>query len=328
MPDRMFRRSAPPLLLALVSFVSLVAGPVARANGAEPAPDPVSAAASVEGLATAVRLPALPAPAPAAAGGAAPAGAQAPKPAAASGSAPSGQAMPVGNLPGWRQVFTEDFTQNVGLGKFPAALASKWSAYPSPWKDTSKYGTYSPGKVVSVNGGVLTKDIHTEGGTPLVAALTPKLPGTSENGLTYGRFAVRFRADSLPGYKVAWMLWPDSGNRNRDGEIDFPEMDLDSSTMFGFVHRTDASSGSDQAWAKAKVDLNAWHTAIIEWTPGLIVFRLDGVEIGRSTERIPTTAMHWVLQTETELHGNAAPSAGVRGDVQIDWVAAWAYAPS
>ena len=240
----------------------------------------------------------------------------------------SGEAMPVGDLAGWRQVFTDDFSSDVAVGDFPAQVTSNWRAYPSPAKDTSGHGTYSPQQVVSVSGGVLTNFIHTDNGGPKVAAIIPKLAGTSANGVTYGRFAVRFRADSLPGYKIAWMLWPDSGNNAKDGEIDFPEMNLDSPTMFGFMHHTNATTTPDQAWVRANVDITAWHTAVMEWSPGLVVYILDGAEIGRVTDRVPTTPMHWILQTETALNPPATPAATVQGNVQIDWVAAWAYNPT
>ena len=130
----------------------------------------------------------------------------------ASVAAPSGEAMPGGDLPGWRQIFADDFTTTVPLGSFPAAVSSQWGAYPYSWKDTSGYVTYSPEKVVSVADGVLTKDIHTEGGVAMIAAIQPKVPAAS----TYGRYAVRYRFDSLVGYKMAWLLWPDSNNSQRD----------------------------------------------------------------------------------------------------------------
>jgi hypothetical protein len=241
---------------------------------------------------------------------------------------PSGQPMPVGNLNGWRQVFTDDFTTDVPLGSFPAAVSSKWSAYPSPWRDSSKNGMYAPTKVVSISGGVLNKYIHTDAnGQPLVAALLPKVPGSSKYGQDYGRYAVRFRADKLDGYKMAWLLWPDSEVWPRDGEIDFPEKNFASSTVEGFVHRQGATSGSDQYATKAPMDINQWHTTVIEWSPNLVRFLLDGVEIGRTTERIPNTAMHWVIQTETMIT-SVMPSPAVAGNVQIDWVAAWQYDPT
>jgi hypothetical protein len=49
---------------------------------------------------------------------------------------------------------------------------------------------------------------------------------------------------------------------------------------------------------------------------------LDGNLIGTSTKLVPTNAMHWVLQTETNLDGYA-PSDAVAGHVYVDWVALW-----
>jgi hypothetical protein len=39
----------------------------------------------------------------------------------------------------------------------------------------------------------------------------------------------------------------------------------------------------------------------------------------------PSTAMHWVLQTETALDGST-PDDNVSGHVLIDWVAQWSKA--
>ncbi len=107
------------------------------------------------------------------------------------------------SLAGWRSIFRDDFNTNVATGSFPDAVSAKWGAYPAPWKDTSGHGVYSPKEVVSIANGVLSEDIHTSGGVHKVAALTPKLPGTSSYGQLYGRYEVRMRADMLPGYKIA-----------------------------------------------------------------------------------------------------------------------------
>lgn len=242
--------------------------------------------------------------------------------------AASGEAMPVGNLPGWRQTFTDDFNTDVPLGQFPAAVSSKWDAYPSPWKDTTGFGTYSPSKVVSISNGVLNQYIHTEDGTSMVSALLPQVPGSgSSRGQLYGRYAVRFRADALAGYKLAWMLWPDS-NQSLDGEIDFPEKNIDSSNVWAFMHHRDSTGSADQDWFKSSIDITSWHTAVIEWRPNLVVFIYDGQEMGRTTDRVPNTPMHWVLQTEVSITSGAKPPASVSGNVQVAWAAAWAYDPS
>jgi hypothetical protein len=241
---------------------------------------------------------------------------------------------PRGNLPGWKQLFVDDFDVDVPLGSFPSSVSSTWGAYKAPARDTSKRGAYAPERVVSVANGVLTKHIHSENGTPLVAALTPKVPGSNKYGQMYGRYEVRFRADRpATGYKMAWMLWPDSGTNTTgassggggNGEIDWPEMDLDDTSVWGFVHHMNATAGSDQDWFKARIDIRQWHTYTIEWSPGLVRLLLDGNEIGRSTNRIPSTPMHWVLQTETSL--STVPVASTEVNVMIDYVAAWGYAP-
>jgi hypothetical protein len=226
---------------------------------------------------------------------------------------PSGQAAPRGDLPGWTQTYVEDFNTDVATGAFPGAYTDHWYAYSDGIKDTSKNGTYMPSKVLSVHDGVLDYAVRTEGGKHMVSAPVVK----DTYGQVYGRYSVRFRSDSLPGYKNAWLLWPDSDRWPADGEIDFPEGDLDGS-INAFSHYASAGGGQDQFGSGAS--FNAWHTATIEWLPGKVTFALDGKTLGSSTQNVPATAMHWVLQTETAL-GGPAPSAGVAGHVLVDWVA-------
>jgi hypothetical protein len=248
--------------------------------------------------------------------------------------------MPVGDIAGWHQVFSDDFTTSVPVGGFsgctypspnvvadscsglPPAVAAKWWAYPDGWKDTSGNGTYSPSKVLSIQNGVLNYYVHTENGVHMVSAPVPRIPGGVNNGgLQYGRYVVRFRADSLHGYKTAWLLWPDSNVWPQDGEIDFPEGNLDS-TFSAFMHWMNGTSGSSQDAYPTTATYSTWHTAVIEWTPTATRFILDGNVIGTSYSNIPSTPMHWVLQTETALDGTV-PSDSTAGNVQVDWVAVY-----
>jgi hypothetical protein len=179
---------------------------------------------------------------------------------------------------------------------------------------------------VSIANGVMNLDLHTENGTHLVAAPAPMIPGLNgTKAQLYGRYAMRFRADSVAGYKTAWLLWPQSEVWPRDGEIDFPEGDLNGS-ICAFMHRQDATTGSDQDGFCTSQKYPTWHTAVLEWTPTAVRFILDGVVIGAPTSRIPDTPMRWVLQTETSLSG-VVPADSAVANVQIDWVAAWSYNP-
>jgi beta-glucanase (GH16 family) len=230
--------------------------------------------------------------------------------------------MPSTDLPGWRLIFTDDFNTPVARGDFPAAVSQTWGAYPSPWRDTSQLGVYSP-DIVTIHDSILDIHLHTADGVPKVAAPVPRISGGDGRHQLYGRYAVRFRADPVPGYKTAWLLWPKSGVWPRDGEIDFPEGDL-TGTISAFMHRQGASAGNDQVAYRTGARFDSWHTAVIEWTPAGCEFFLDGKSIGRATERIPETAMRWVIQTETALDGGA-PAADAEGHVYLDWVAVWAY---
>jgi hypothetical protein len=235
----------------------------------------------------------------------------------------SGQPMPVGNIPGWDQVVADDFCNvSVPLGTWPGALSSTWSAYPNGWPDTSGTGTYNCTLVCSVQNGELDLYLHTVNGVHYVAVPYPLLlGGSADNGQLYGAYAVRFKADPVPGYKTAWLLWPDAAKNSNIpyGEIDFPEGQLNS-TFSAFMHFTGASGQQD---AYPTSDTYAtWHTAVIEWVPGSCTFILDGVVIGTSTTSVPNTPMHWVLQTETQLSGGP-PNDTAAGHVDVAWVAVY-----
>ena len=231
--------------------------------------------------------------------------------------------MPVGDLPGWKQVFSEDFATDAPVGSFLTKYGSRWGVYDDGWKDSAgkSEGTasaYYPSRVVSVQNGLLNKHLHTENGVTMVAAVAPHL-----GPQLYGRYSVRFRADEVKGFKTAWLLWPASGVWPRDGEIDFPEGDLNGN-IWAFAHRLGATSGSDQDAFATSARFGSWHTATTEWWPGRVSFYLDDKLIGSTTTRVPNTPMNWILQTETCI-GNCQPAADAVANVQIDWVVAYTW---
>lgn len=254
---------------------------------------------------------------------------------------PSGVAPPV-NVRGWEPIFIEDFNTPTERGDFIGnALYQKWSAYPSGARTSSpwKAGRYD-NSILEVVDSCLVLNVHTDdAGHALTAALRPKLSSTAPWGVTALRQSIRFRCDPLPGYKLAWMLWPDAeivgepSNWPEDGEIDFPECGLAlGDTIHGFVHREGASGpdgGSDQWAVNTKVEAAAgeWHTATINWKPGMwrtamCEFVLDGISIGKWTQRIPDGPMHSVIQTEP-LPQWAKPDKRVAGSIWIDWYVAY-----
>lgn len=274
------------------------------------------------------------------------------------GSSPSGVPMPVGNYTDssghtWTQVFTDDFTTDVAAdpnstttGGFlsNAAYSGKWTGY-TQHIDTFGTGWYCPSKVVSVSGGILNKYLHhdscggsTTSQTRLVSALLPKAAsskyvnsaGQTKYGQQYGRYIARFKTDPLANFYMVWLLWPDSENWPTDGETDWPEASSSTGmtgTMRAFLHKQGATTGGDQTYCDSgkkffdPTAANPWHTIVTEWLPGRINIIADGALVCTSTDRIPNTKMHWVLQTET----GKTPDNGANGNLQVDWVAAYQY---
>jgi hypothetical protein len=248
-------------------------------------------------------------------------------------SCPSGECVPLGDLPGWQQVFVEDFATAAPVGSFsdctttthtcsglPAGVRERWFAYPDGWTDR-KTGTYSPSRVISIQNGLMNMYLHSEAGDHLISAPVPKIPGASALlGMRYGRYAARLRADPLHGYETAWLLWPDTEAWPRDGEINMPEGHLDGH-MCMFLHHQNATEAGDQEGTCSTVTYTSWHTVVLEWLPTVANFYIDGELIMSSTSRIPDTSMHWVLQTDTA--PCCEPSDTTAGNVRVDWVAVW-----
>lgn len=234
-----------------------------------------------------------------------------------SGSAnPSGVAMPVGNLSGWKQVFTDDFTTNVSGGSFPGTYAKKWTGYDG-FTDSAGIGAYDV-DTISVSGGAMDIHLRTVNGKVMTAAPAP-IVTTAWKGQTYGRYTIRFKADAVANFKAAWLLWPDSNNWNQ-GEVNFPEGELNSK-MMGYNHCINDPVRNCYWFDSATQFSGGWHTATIEWIPGKITFNVDG-KTGSTTSNVPSVPLHWVLQTETS---GGRPSSSASGHILIDWVSVYTY---
>jgi hypothetical protein len=232
-------------------------------------------------------------------------------------SAPSGQAMPLGDLPGWHQVFTEDFLTNAPLGSF-AKLYPNWRVYDDGSSDGSG-GQFFASKVASVSGGLLNLHVHTENGVHLGAGMVATLAGGAE-ALQYGRFTIRLRADAVRGSGLSVMFWPDNDNFPAEGDIEFPSGDLDD-PIHGWVQYAQSTNEGESVPTSAA--LSAWHTETVEWSPGQATFILDGHVVGTVTTKIPETPHDFVIQSQT---CNGCGGSVDAGDVQVDWVAVYSRA--
>lgn len=231
-----------------------------------------------------------------------------------------------GEPAGWARRVQSTFSENTPLGAWPGPVAAKdWRSRTAGYKDSSGRGTYDSGKTITEHDGLLDAFIHSEGNTRYIAAPIPLIGDT-----TGQRINICMRADPLPGYKLAFLLWPRDGSGNSRGEIDYPEGKL---TLDGagnaFMHYDPKPAGNpnQDAYSTGRNYVD-WHLYTLEWNPGspssqaddYAAFYVDGVLIGRSTgARVPDGPMHYIMQIETYVSGQALP-APAAGHVILDWV--------
>lgn len=228
----------------------------------------------------------------------------------------------------WKLAAEEDFNTPAAEGQFLNVYGKTWSAYETGWPDTNgkNAGTgsgYNRDNISVADGCLRVKVGHGPNGKPQAAVPYLLAPGSTKIwDRTYGRHEVRVKCDPVPGYKIAFLTWPASDDW-AEGEIDWPEGSLNS-TASAYSHYV-GDPRSQDAFERAGAKLSDWHTYGVEWTPGRVVFLLDGKVIGTSTKKVPDTPHHWVLQVETNL-GGVQPKKGDTGYVYVDWVSVWSPA--
>ena len=249
---------------------------------------------------------------------------------------------PPTDIPGWRLVFEDQFTTWDPSRYFKYGSSADGAG---GWKDTSQNGTYDP-SIISSDGSKLRIHLHTANGVRKVAAFCPRIPGSlSGRGDMLGmRVEFRIRADLMPGFKGVPLTWPLSGrgpytydtNGNpsmEDGEHDIYES-LFTLQPKAFTHHQGAIVGNDQDYFFTPVGTKwqDWHTVTFEWKPGVYAnYWCDGVpytpqDAGSTTDRIPNTAHHLVMQFETDTNVRMPPDPSVSGYVEIEYLKVWALA--
>jgi beta-glucanase (GH16 family) len=215
-------------------------------------------------------------------------------------------------------VFTDDFTG-------AAIDDGRWGLYEGqPSGDPG--GWWEPSHV-EVGGGVVSLrtyrdprygDRWVSGGMSSAPALTQR----------YGKYEVRFRMDAGYGVASVLLLWPTADHW--PPEIDFAEHGGESTVrdhMTATLHYG-AEDGTVQRSVEA--DFTRWHTIGVEWTPGRLVYTLDGRPWATVDDAgVPAEAMELDAQTQAGSEGdgwNPAPDASTPAevDMKIDWVVAYA----
>jgi beta-glucanase (GH16 family) len=227
--------------------------------------------------------------------------------------------MPVGNIPGWRQVFTDDFSGRT-------IDSSKWRLYwGKPGGDPA--GWFDP-RHVGVSNGMLVISAYRDrrdGGKWATGGLSSS-PGLVQ---TYGKYLVRFRLDPGIGVGHAALLMP--ANNSWPPEIDFSEDNGSGRTgTLATLHY--GKQDTHQSAYLAGVNLTQWHTLGIEWSPGKLQYTIDGrIWKTMAGSAVPALPMVLDLQTQTWPCSGTwgrCPNASTPRVVKmyVDWVVA--YAPA
>lgn len=228
---------------------------------------------------------------------------------AGTGTLPARGAPDVAGSPSWKQVFADDFNGR-------ALNTENWSAYsgqpggnPDGWWEQSH---------VIVRDGFLVLRGYRSGGRFVTGGVSSGKAVTE----TYGKYLVRFRIDPGVGVKYALLLWPQNRPWPEGGEIDFAESDTRTDTK-AYLHY--GKSNSQVRSGPLRLKTTDWHTLGVEWSPGRLVYTVDGrawatVDSGH----VPTSRMALDLQSEATVDWGSGTPAEV--DAEIDWVRIYALA--
>jgi beta-glucanase (GH16 family) len=235
---------------------------------------------------------------------------------------PSGVPIPTASPRGWREVFADDFTGT--------SLDWQWTAYWGvPGGDPG--GFFDPTHV-TVSGGELVISAHKDPADDAWDAgpntyVTGGVSSSPSFAQTYGDYLVRFRMDAGQGIAHAILLWPQSNAW--PPEIDFSEDNGGQrQTDYATLHY---GSGNTQVQKSVAVNLTRWHTLGVQWTPGKLVYTLDGRSWATVTNaNVPSIPMVLDIQTQAWACGTSTweqcPNAGTpaRVNLDVDWVVAYA----
>lgn len=236
---------------------------------------------------------------------------------------PSGVPMPVGNLPGWKQVFKDDFTGTK--------LDSKWKAY-NGVVGGGRGGWWATSHAVVHSHELVLETYSDPASCPNEASCSlfnDEVSGgvKSKFAETYGKFLIRVRTTPVADVSFLAILWPVS-------DIAPPETDF--AVEGGPLNLTTIGAllkyGSGPTIVPDNLTANAaqWHTLGVVWSPGEVQYTIDGhvwaTEVNPNISAVP---MNIVLQSETDCQAVAGqtctvPWAAKEPNVDVAWVVAYA----
>lgn len=237
-------------------------------------------------------------------------------------------AFPLQIMANWSLTFADNFNGN-------SLNDAKWnrSYYYSPSIINDEQQFYSPDALSVKNGYlVITASETSANGLPYTSGAVTTLDKFSQQ---YGYFEIRAILPAGSGlWPAFWML--DQNISNYPPEIDIFEFLGHKMNIVhqGLIYR-DANNdvGSDRLsmdWLQSLAD-NNWHTYGLEWSPGELIFYVDGYETGRITRsEVPDVPMYVILNMAVGGGWPGIPNENTRlaKTMKIDYVRAYEKDPS
>ncbi len=230
--------------------------------------------------------------------------------------------MPIGDIPGWHQVFADDFNGTT-------LNTSHWGAYSGqPGSDSA--GWWDPSHVI-VSGGLLTLKGYKDAAAKSGAFVTGGIGMNGSYAQTYGKYLVRMRVGKGDGISAIALLWPKA--HVWPPEVDFFEDGGGGRRgMAATLHC--GTNGNDNCRVHKHLtgyDFSQWHTFGVEWTAGKLVYTIDGTTWATVTgSRVPSIPMVLDLQSQSlecsQYNTCLDSSTPAEVDMQVDWVVAYALA--
>ena len=232
----------------------------------------------------------------------------------------SGVSMPVGDLPGWRQTFREDFNGSD--------LTERWWTYEGqPNGDPG--GWFLPSHVSQRDGRLIIKASREDTPNGNIYA-TGGISNSKSFSQTYGKFEIRFRMDDGYGINYVILLWPTDDRWPPELNIAEDNGTADRTLLTSTVHY--GGHGSQSRFTTRALggqDFTQWHTVGVEWTRDLAIMFLDGKEWARYEGNVvPSTPMSLAIQAQAWPCGgyfSDCPNSTTPREVnlEVDWAVAY-----
>jgi len=214
------------------------------------------------------------------------------------------------------------------------ALRPEWSALHVPGDrgfglDSDFLGDLRQVSVANGTCTITAARVATSSGRPYASAAMATRATFAQ---AYGTFEIRVRYPAGQGMWPAFWLLRDQVEIGGPPEIDIfeaypgrggigggsgPNVVVSSLHYQGGTHHFSYDRGSDMT--------ADFHTHRLTWSPGLLVFSIDGVETGRVTQNVPDVAMYPIVNLAVGAPGfRADSSTPAVATMDIDYIRVWA----